>query len=952
MEGGRTPLSYGSIQSAGANLLRGRRDPEDMNQLITGERGLLRSLSGLPNDDTTDDTAGLIREEENNEGRTLGTLKGVFAPVSLSMFSALLFLRVGYIVGNAGFLQTVLLFVIAYTILVSTVFSICAIATNGAVKGGGLYFMLSRTMGPEFGGSIGVLFYFANVVCSALYITACTEGLVSNFGPKGAFMQVLPIGKWYEIFYSSCFNIMNMIFCLIGAELFGKASILVLAIVTICGGGVGTSFFLDTTYSTNFTEQHNETVNGTIIMNNITVVGEFIGITANSMEGLQEMLVSNLYSNYQMDCQSTDGKSTSFFEVFGVLFSGVTGIMAGANLSGELISPGKSIPLGTISSCIFTFTTFIILSLLTAMTCNLPLLHHDCMYMIQFTFWKGFVLVGVILATWSASLSNLIGGSRVLQAVAKDTMFGPFLKFITRGTVGTNPISAVVSTFVFVQVCFFLGGLNQIAQLCSVLFLLSYASVNLACLGLDLASAPNFRPSFKYFCWPTSLVGLIGTSVMMFLISPLFSALSILLCLSLVIVLNFFSPVRHENWGSISQALIFHQVRKYLLLLDPRKTHIKFWRPQMLLMVRTPRSSCALIDFVNSMKKGGLYVIGHVKLGELAKEEVDPCGEDYSRWLSLVDHLKVKAFVELTLTDSVRSGTEQLVRVAGIGAMKPNTIILGFRDNTGHSDDLSESASAYFSTDLDGSFMAVGDRTVDKDIHENEAVEDFASVKKDERISEEEYVGIILDTLKLEKNIVLCRNFQELDRKETHQSELRFRVRAGKKKYLDVWPCNFFSDKETDVEDTTSLFLIQLATIVHAVPKWKKHTLRVFMCVREEENNLEQKKAELKKTLDLLRIPAERVVLDRPELASISRDGNNDGLTEDLTNVTADYLLHANNFIRKQCDETAVSFIYLPRPPTSPAHHKRYLSCLESLTENLPPTLLVHGVSPVMTTTL
>ena len=111
-----------------------------------------------------------------------------------------------------------------------------------------------------------------------------------------------------------------------------------------------------------------------------------------------------------------------------------------------------------------------------------------------------------------------------------------------------------------VELCFLMGGLNQIAQLCSVLFLLSYASVNMACLGLDLASAPNFRPTFSHFSWHTSLVGLVSISTMMFFISLLFAAVSILLCLSLILALNFFSPARNANWGSISQALIFHQV--------------------------------------------------------------------------------------------------------------------------------------------------------------------------------------------------------------------------------------------------------------------------------------------------------------------------------------------------------------------------------------------------------
>lgn len=166
-------------------------------------------------------------------------------------------------------------------------------------------------------------------------------------------------------------------------------------------------------------------------------------------------------------------------------------------------------------------TTYVLLSILTAATCDRFLLQNDYLYLMPINFWPPFIAVGMLTATFSASLSTLIGSSRVIEALARDNIYGLFyilntycknilqitnlrifsgniLNIVIRGTWKSNPIAAVTISWACVQLMLLIGSLNTIAQINSILFLLAYFALNLACLGLELASAPNFRYNFSF----------------------------------------------------------------------------------------------------------------------------------------------------------------------------------------------------------------------------------------------------------------------------------------------------------------------------------------------------------------------------------------------------------------------------------------------------------------------
>uniref|UniRef100_A0A8D3CD34 Zgc:153039 n=1 Tax=Scophthalmus maximus TaxID=52904 RepID=A0A8D3CD34_SCOMX len=849
-----------------------------------------------------------------SERRKLSTFFGVVIPTLLSMFSVVVFLRIGFLVGQSGLYQAIAMLLVAYFIICMTVLSVCAISTNGALDAGGAYYMISRALGPEFGGSIGIMFFLANVCGSALYVLGLVEAIVGTFGlPEDGTMatspyQVLPSGYWWSLLYATAIALLCLLGCLVGAHIYAKATFIIFLVVMFVLGTIFISFFA--VGPRTLTLPGTATVNGT---------GPVLPTTANFTGFKLDTLLGNLWADYTLDY--TTETMMTFATVFAVMFNGCTGIMAGSNMSGDLKNPSYSIPRGTITAVIFTFIIYNLLSVLVACSCDRILLQRDYSFLRDINVWKPFVTIGVYSSTLSAAMSNLIGASRILYALARDDLFGKVLFPAKKTSHSGNPWVSVILSWFLVQLVLFSGKLNTIASIVTIFFLLVYAAVDLACLALEWASAPNFRPTFRYFTWHTCVLGIVGCAVMMFLINAIYASASIAFMLLLLLLIHYLSPT--SSWGYISQALIFHQVRKYLLMLDVRKDHVKFWRPQVLLMVSNPRSSAGLITFINDIKKSGLYVLGHVQLGDLDTLPSDPLQSQYDSWLSLVDHLNIKAFVNLTLADSVRHGIQHLLFISGLGGMRPNTLILGFYDG-----------------------CPPKDRLVDPTMSAN-----CGECGDGKALGPREYVAIIADAMKMLKNVVLARYFNNFDRAQILSPPSSSPSKGAV--YVDVWPVNLLRPDSCSYVDTCSLFLLQLACILNMVRAWRKATLRLFLCV-EDGRSVRGSEEKLGQLLKELRIKAQVYPVPWDQQVALhwqrqEKWGNN--FPSNTTRLSDDYLSAVNKLILDQArPPPAVRFLYLPRPPADTRRYAAYLHQLELLTRDLGPTLLIHGVTPVITT--
>ena len=199
--------------------------------------------------------------------------------------------------------------------------------------------------------------------------------------------------------------------------------------------------------------------------------------------------------------------------------------------------------------------------------------------------------------------------ARVIQAVSMDNML-PFLAPL-RHECNDEPVAAIFLSVAIGMGLLFIGDLNLIAPILTMFFLLTYCLTNVACLVHQVSGHPNFRPRFRFFTWHTALIGGLICAATMFFLDWAYTLIAIALVMFLIWLINYQPNSAGAEWGDVSQSLIFEQVSTYLLRLDSEGAHVKFWRPQFMVVVQGgPCGLVSALEFIDDVKKGGLFVIG------------------------------------------------------------------------------------------------------------------------------------------------------------------------------------------------------------------------------------------------------------------------------------------------------------------------------------------------------
>ncbi|PSR13383.1 MAG: hypothetical protein DA408_14045, partial [Bacteroidetes bacterium] len=385
--------------------------------------------------------------------KKFGAFVGVFTPSLLTILGVIMYMRLGWVVGNAGLIGTLVIVVIAHVISITTGLSISAIATDKKIGAGGVYYVLSRSLGLPIGGAIGITLFTGTAMSIALYLIGFAESFNGYFG-IAADINGLRMGGSLALI---CLTVL----ALISTSLALKAQFFIMAAIVI------------------------------------SLLAIIFGVSPQVPQTLQYVAAEG---------------NVSMETIFAVFFPAVTGFTAGIAMSGDLKDPKKSIPSGTLWAIFVGFIVYIGLAIFLFFSVDAELLKTDNNIMLKLALFAPAVVAGIWGATLSSALGGILGGPRILQAMSVDKIT-PRIFQIGVGK-GNEPRNALILTVLIAEAGILIGELDTIARVCSMFYLAAYGFINLSFFLESWASA-DFKPTFKVKKW-IGLVGFIATFVVMF----------------------------------------------------------------------------------------------------------------------------------------------------------------------------------------------------------------------------------------------------------------------------------------------------------------------------------------------------------------------------------------------------------------------------------------------------
>lgn len=546
----------------------------------------------------------------------LGTFAGVFTPSILTILGIVLFLRLGFVVGEAGLGRALGVIAAANAISILTALSVSAISTNLRVKGGGDYYLISRTLGLSFGGAIGVVIFLAQAVSIGFYCIGFAEAVIA-FVP----------GR-------------------VTLELHGIAA---MAVVTL-----GLLAWLGADLATRF--QY-------FVMGSLAVA--LLSFAAGAGSHWSE---ETLRANW-----SLPPEAISFWAGFAIFFPAVTGFTQGVSMSGDLAEPGRSIPRGVLAAVALSVVIYFGCAVLLAAALPASVLRGDYAAMGRVAKVPLLIDIGVMAATLSSALASFLGAPRILQSLAKDAIF-PFLAPFAAGSGNTgNPRRAVIPTLVIALAVVAIGNLNAIAAVVSMFFLASYGLLNYATYFEARAASPSFRPTFRFFDYRVALLAAIACVAAMLAINVVAGATALLIVLGIYLYLK--HRAAPATWSDGRRAYHMMMARRHLLLAASEDEHPRDWRPQLLLFSDSKSRRARLLRFARWVEAGGglTTVIRMVVSDDAHALEQRQTAQD--ALAAEIKQCDSSALPLVVLGTDAAQLVATVVQAAGVGPFRVNTVV-------------------------------------------------------------------------------------------------------------------------------------------------------------------------------------------------------------------------------------------------------------------------------------